>query len=99
MTRQAASAQGGASTADQPTPARSMQVGTAFAGSKAVLTAVQFGLFGVLAEGPLDGETLRDRLGLHARATAEPPGCTAARRTCIPGSWATRSGCAGSCGP
>jgi O-methyltransferase/methyltransferase family protein len=49
------------------TPERVMQLGLGFWGSKTVLSAVELGLFTELAEGPLDGEQLRTRLGLHGR--------------------------------
>ncbi len=39
----------------------------AFLGSKALLSAVELGLFSELAQGPLDAETLRQRLGLRRR--------------------------------
>jgi hypothetical protein len=49
-----------------------LQLGTAFWGSKTLLSAVELGLFSELAEaGPLDGEALRDRLGLHPRSATD----------------------------
>ncbi|MEO8602013.1 MAG: methyltransferase [bacterium] len=54
-----------------PNPGRIMELGTAFWGSKALLSAVELGLFTELAGGPLDGEALRQRLGLHARAARD----------------------------
>lgn len=58
--------------ASEPTPDRIMDLGFAFWGSKALLTAVELGLFTVLAkEGPLPRETLRERLGLHPRAARD----------------------------
>jgi cyclopropane fatty-acyl-phospholipid synthase-like methyltransferase len=54
------------------TPDEIMQLGFGFWGSKALLSAVELGLFSALAEaGPLDGEALRERLGLHARSAAD----------------------------
>lgn len=53
------------------TPDRIMQLGTAFWGSKTLLSAVELGVFTQLAEGPLDAETLRQRLGLHARGAQD----------------------------
>ncbi len=50
------------------TPDRIMQLGTAFWGSKTLLSAVELGVFTRLADGPLDGEILRQRLGLHPRS-------------------------------
>jgi hypothetical protein len=42
-----------------------MQLGTAFWGSKTLLSAVELGVFSELvAAGALDGETLRERLGV-----------------------------------
>ncbi len=51
-----------------PTPARIMQIGLGFWGSKTLLSAVELGLFTELARGPLDGRELGERLGLHARS-------------------------------
>lgn len=52
-----------------PRPDTVLQLGLGFWGSKALLTAVDLGLFSTLAEGPLEGEELRERLGLHPRAS------------------------------
>ena len=54
-----------------PTPDRIMQLGLGFWGSKALLSAVELGLFTQLAGGPLDAPTLGDRLGLHPRAARD----------------------------
>jgi hypothetical protein len=55
-----------------PTPDRILDLGMAFFGSKALLSAVELGLFTVLArEGPLDVAALRARLGLHPRAARD----------------------------
>ena len=57
-----------------PTPERILQTGMAFWGSKALLSAVELGLFTTLAQdGPLSGEQLRERLGLHPRAVPDFP--------------------------
>ena len=57
-----------------PTPDRILQTGMAFWGSKALLSAVELGLFTTLAQdGPLTGEELRERLGLHPRAVPDFP--------------------------
>lgn len=48
-----------------------MQLGLGFWGSKALLSAVELGLFTELAKEPLDAETLTKRLGLHTRATRD----------------------------
>jgi SAM-dependent methyltransferase len=52
-------------------PAKIMHLGLAFWGSKALLSAVELGLFTVLARGPCDGETLRLQLGLHPRSARD----------------------------
>ncbi len=46
------------------TPDGIMQLGLGFWGSKTLLSAVELGLFTELASGPLEGEELRQRLGL-----------------------------------
>lgn len=46
---------------------RIMQLGFGFRGAKVLLSAVELDLFSELAMAPLDGETLRQRLGLHPR--------------------------------
>jgi hypothetical protein len=55
---------------DEPlSPDRIMQLAMGFWSAKALLTAVELGLFTELsAEGPMHGETLRRRLGLHDRS-------------------------------
>jgi precorrin-6B methylase 2 len=58
--------------ATTPTPAAIMQLGMGFWGSKALLSAVELGLFSELASaGPLDAEALRARLGLHSRSACD----------------------------
>ena len=53
----------------QVTPDAIMQLGTAFWGSKTLLSAVELGVFSELAgAGALEGEALRERLGLHPRS-------------------------------
>ncbi|HLF58865.1 MAG TPA: methyltransferase [Alphaproteobacteria bacterium] len=47
------------------------QLGFGFWGSKALLSAVEFGLFSELAKGPLDAEQLSGRLGLHGRGARD----------------------------
>jgi hypothetical protein len=56
---------------DQLNPDRIMQVGMAFWGSKALLSAVELGLFTELAKQPLDAEGLRLRLRLHPRSARD----------------------------
>lgn len=53
------------------TPDKIMQLGTAFWGSKALLSAVELGVFTELAGGALDLERLRERLGLHPRSARD----------------------------
>ncbi len=48
-----------------------LKLGLGFWGSKALLSAVELGVFTELARGPMDGETLRARLGLHRRAARD----------------------------
>jgi hypothetical protein len=55
----------------QLTPDGIMQLGLGFWGSKALLSAVELGLFTDLAQGPLDAPALADRLALHPRATRD----------------------------
>src|SRR3954447_6205583 len=58
--------------AAQVTPDAIMQLGFAFWGSKTLLSAIELGVFSELAEaGALDGETLRERLGLHTRSAKD----------------------------
>jgi SAM-dependent methyltransferase len=54
------------------TPDAIMEVGMAFWGSKTLLSAVELGVFSELA-GPdgLEGEVLRERLGLHPRSATD----------------------------
>jgi len=48
-----------------------MQTATGFWASKVLLSAVELGVFGALAAGPLDAASLRSRLGLHERAARD----------------------------
>jgi len=58
--------------AEQVTPEAIMQLGMAFWGSKALLSAIELGVFSELADGgALDGDALRDRLGLHPRSATD----------------------------
>jgi hypothetical protein len=52
---------------EHPTPEAIMQLTRAYAGSKALVSAVELGLFTTLADGPLPGELLRAKLGLEQR--------------------------------
>jgi hypothetical protein len=54
------------------TPDAILQLGFGFWGSRALLSAVELGLFTELAgAGPLDAVSLRERLGLHPRAARD----------------------------
>lgn len=54
------------------TPDAIMQLGMGFWASKTLLSAVELGLFSELERGgPLDGEALRERLGLHERSARD----------------------------
>lgn len=55
----------------QPTPQFVLQVGMGFFGSKVLLSAVELGLFTLLAEGPQDLDGLRAKLGLHERGARD----------------------------
>jgi hypothetical protein len=54
--------------AKEASPEQIMQLGFGFWSSKALLSAVEIGVFTELARGPLDGQTLARRLGLHPRS-------------------------------
>jgi len=53
------------------TPAKIMQLGTGFLGSKTLLSAIELGLFSELAKGPLDAAALTKRLQLHPRSARD----------------------------
>ena len=53
------------------TPAKIMQLGTAFWSSKTLLGAIELGLFTELAKGPLDAVALIKRLQLHPRSARD----------------------------
>ncbi|HEY4283661.1 MAG TPA: methyltransferase [Chthoniobacterales bacterium] len=53
------------------TPDSIMQLGLGFWGSKTLLSAVELGLFTELASGPLDSETIRQRLNLNKRSVRD----------------------------
>ena len=54
------------------TPEGILQLGLAFWGSKTLLSAVELGVFSELERlGPLDGNALRERLGLHPRSSRD----------------------------
>jgi hypothetical protein len=54
-----------------PSADRILQTGLGFWASKTLLSAVELGLFTELTGGPLDAETLRQRLGLHTRGARD----------------------------
>jgi len=61
-----------ATTTPATTPDAIMQLGLGFWGSKTLLSAVELDVFTDLAaHGPCDGETLRERLGLHERSARD----------------------------
>ncbi len=53
------------------TPDSILQLGLGFWGAKTLLSAVELGVFTELAKGPLDGESLREQLGLHRRSARD----------------------------
>src|SRR5689334_12332409 len=57
--------------AETVTPDRIMQTGLGFWGSKVLLSAVELGLFTMLAERPLDEPAIRAKLGLHQRSSRD----------------------------
>lgn len=56
---------------DAVTPESILQLGHAFWGSKTLLSALELGVFQELTDGPMDGEALRQRLGLHPRSAVD----------------------------
>ena len=54
-----------------PTPEKIMQLGFGFWGSKTLLSAIELGVFTELAQGPIDGEALRERIGIHSRSARD----------------------------
>ncbi len=55
----------------QLSSAKIMQLGVGFWGSKALLSAIELGLFTELAKGPLDVDALTRRLNLHPRSARD----------------------------
>ncbi len=55
----------------QPDPSHIMQVGMGFWASKTLLSAVELGLFSLLAKQPAPARVIEDKLRLHPRATAD----------------------------
>jgi hypothetical protein len=60
-------------TETAPDPSHIMQVGMGFFASRALLTAVELGLFTELGTGKLNGAQIAERLRLHARAVPDFP--------------------------
>src|SRR5262245_408533 len=60
-----------AMTNKQPVPDAILELGLAFWGSKALLSAVELDLFTTLAHGPHTAETLTAKLGLQQRGTTD----------------------------
>ena len=56
---------------DAVTPDPILQLGMGFWGSKTLLSAIELGVFTELSAGPLDGNTLAVRLGLHPRSARD----------------------------
>jgi hypothetical protein len=56
---------------DGITPDRIIELGEAFRASKTLLSAVELSVFTALADGPLNLEALRDRVGLDARGVSD----------------------------
>ena len=55
----------------EPTPDAILQLGFGFWGSKTLLSAVELGVFTTLAEGPMSGEALTEKLKLHPRSARD----------------------------
>lgn len=55
----------------KPSPDKLLSLGLSFWNAKALLSAVELGVFDALAEAPADAETLRKRLCLHQRAARD----------------------------
>jgi len=56
---------------DVVTPDRIIELGHAFFASRALLSAVELGVFATLADGPLDLDELRERVGISARGARD----------------------------
>ena len=56
---------------DEIAPDKILQLGLGFWSSKTLLTAVELSVFTELGQGPLDAESLRARLNLHARGARD----------------------------
>src|SRR5690242_2249137 len=56
---------------DEVQPGGIMQLAMGFMASKTLLSAVELGVFTALAQGPLGGEELRRRIGIHERSARD----------------------------
>ena len=54
-----------------PSPDRLLELGGAYWASRVLLSAVEVGVFAALANGPLQGNELRERTGLHQRGARD----------------------------
>lgn len=54
-----------------PSPDHILQIGMGFWASKTLLSAVELGLFTVLSSGPMTGDEITERLGLHRRSRSD----------------------------
>jgi hypothetical protein len=61
----------GAASSASPTPDGIVQLGYAYWGARALHSAVELGVFSELAQGPLDADSLRVRVGLHPRGARD----------------------------
>ena len=71
MARSASAAKARSKRQPSLSPENILHLGLGFWGSKTLLSAVELGLFTELTKGPIDGETLRKRLGLDPRAARD----------------------------
>jgi hypothetical protein len=62
---------GAAAHFEQVSPDHILEIGYAFRKSKALLSAVELGLFTALGDGPLDFDTLIARIGIHERGARD----------------------------
>jgi len=54
-----------------PDPHPILKLGHAFQGARALLSAVELGVFSALADGPLDRDALQQRVGINQRGTRD----------------------------
>jgi hypothetical protein len=60
-----------AAESDPPAPDHLLEIGFAFRKSKALLSAVELGVFNALADGPRDCDSLVEQLALHGRGARD----------------------------